>query len=375
MKIIFLLPVAAAALFYRRIKALERLGISPKVLAFERDYYPGKFNPDQYEVLGHLRHQHYYKRLLAIMRAIPKVRAAVANADVIYAFGLDMLLLGWIASRTINKPLKLVYEVVDVREVLLGENLISRSLRCLERFLLQRTKLLVVTTQAYVSEYYQKIQGLKNLHYHEIENKLPDNELPPFNSLAQKKFDGVLRIGYFGCIRCRRSWEILKKLAERAKGRILVYVRGFIGVGMKDVEKELPLLSYINYGGPYISPDDLPEIYAQVDMIWACSTYSEGKSSDWKWSRAHRFYEACYFGKPVFTAAGTEDARVSEPLGIGTSLDLHDVEGSVDRILRIDNRELIIWKKNIDKLPQAMYMYTDEHEKLITEIQGISKYE
>jgi len=294
------------------MKALQNLGVDPEILAFERDYYAGKAWSAGYKSLGKLQHRHYCKRLLPLLKAVPKVRDAVKESDVIYAFDLDLLLLGWLASRLFGKRRKIIYEVGDLG-VLTRDGLFYRGLRLLERYLLQRIDLLVVTSEAYIEGYYRRVQGLTSLPYQVIENKLDAGTVPqPRIPSAHSKRDGALQIGYFGIIRCRRSWKALKEVTIRGDGRIRVYVRGK-PMGLESFEEDVRTTPYIDYDGPYIAPDDLPDMYRQVDVVWIA--HYMGRSST-LWNRANRFYEACFFKKPMFAQIGTQDGQVVETLGL-----------------------------------------------------------
>lgn len=364
MKIAFFLPVASDARSHKRITALKNLGVQPVVFAFERDYYRGKPIPGGYESLGHLEHSRYYKRLMPFLRALPKIRVQAKEATAIYAFGMDMLLLGWLACLGTGRPFKAVYEVADIREVLLGKGLLSRCLRWLERFLLRHTELIIVTSQAFISGYYREIQGLTALRYLVIENKLDAGVWAHMPTFLNNRSDGILRIGYFGVIRCRRSLEILQEAAKQGNGRIQVYIRGYpLGVG--DMENELRSNPYVGYGGSYVAPDDLPTLYSQVDMIWACYPYQGTGIGNYLWARTNRFYESCYFKRPMFAQTGTEDGRVIEVLGLGISLDLSNIEEAVERILSITRTEFNQWQYNITRLFKDIYILTDEHKQLL----------
>lgn len=369
MKIAFLLPVVSDARSHKRVVALKNLGVQPAVLAFERKYYKGKPIPGGYVSLGALEHARYYKRLIPFIRAFSMIRAKAKEADAIYAFGLDMLLLGWLACLGLAKPFKAVYEVADIREVLLGKRLLSRCLRWLERFLLRRTEFIVVTSEAYISGYYREIQGLNNLRYLVIENKM-DPIVPVQKSTLEKhRADGILRIGYFGVIRCRRSLEILKEAAKQSNGRVQVYIRGYpLGVG--DLEREVQSQPYITYGGPYVAPDDLPALYGQIDMVWACYPYQGDIIGNYCWARTNRFYEACYFRKPMFAQAGTEDGRVVKAFGLGICLDLSNVETAVERIRQITSLELNQWQSNVSHISKDCYTITNEHEQLLKALEA-----
>ena len=365
MKITFLLPVASDAHLQKRVKALENLGVQSKVLAFEREWYPGKPWPGGYTSLGQLQHRHYYKRFVPLMKALPMVRAAAKESDVIYAFNMDTLLLGWLASRALDRRPKIVYEVSDIEPVFMGNSVLSRGVRWLERFLLRRVSSLVVTSETYIDGYYQGIQSLSHLHYQVIENKLDANTISqPQSPMTRSEWDGVLRIGYFGVIRCRRSWGILKKAVEKGNGRVQVYVRG-IPVGLEGFE-DVQSAPSIDYGGPYIAPDDLPAMYEQVDIAWIASYLTKAHLC---WSRTNRFYEACFFKKPMFAQVGTQDGQIVESLGLGVCVNLMDVDETVDRILSVNEMELGQWQQNVAGLPAHIYTYTDEHERLLKSIQ------
>lgn len=363
MKMIFLFPVALDARCHKRLQSLKKLGVQPKVLAFERDLYLGKFIPGEYKLLGKIQHRKYVRRFLPFVKVLPRMRATTKDADVIYAFGLDLLLLGWLASLRLGNRLKIIYEVADIREVLLGTRLVSRFLRRLERFLLRKVDLLVVTSEAFISEYYRGIQGLAHLRNQVIENKLEPDLLPQVAEKQRERAGGALHIGYFGIIRCPRSWAILKLAARKGGGRVKVYVRG-IPMGVDNLEEESDAIPHIKYDGPYVSPHELPEMYGQIDIVWIVAQYHEGREGNLTWARTNRFYEACYFQRSMIAQIETQDGRVVEEKGLGVCLDLGDIEGAVARILSISDFNLDRWRKNLANLPERIYVYTDEHKQL-----------
>ena len=365
MNILYLLPVISHARYNKRIGALNKLGTKSTILAFDRDYYPGKAFDSGYESLGRVQHRRYIKRIIPLVKAFFKIRRRIKDTDVVYTFGLDLLGMVWLSCIGQNKCPKIVYEVGDIRGVLLGRGLFAKCLRWLERFLLKRIDLLVVTSEAYVTGYYKKIQGLHSIKYHIIENKVDRDGMSCSVTQHKNKKENVIRIGYFGLIRCQRSWEILKKTVRMGNGGIRLYVRG-IAMGIKNFEQEAEATPYVTYDGSYVYPDDLVDMYRQIDVSWIA--HYHGKSN-LLWSRANRFYEACFFKKPMFAQACTEDNRVVETLGLGVSIDLSDVEETVNHILNVTENELTQWRKNIVQLPTDVYIYTDEHEQLIKLIQ------
>ncbi len=365
MKIAFLLPVVSQVRYQKRVMSLERLGVEPKILSFERKYYQGVPWPQGYISLGRIQHGHYWRRLPRIIMAIPIVRRTAADADVLYAFGLDTLLLAHLAIIFTRQKPKVVYEVGDIRSILVKKNFLGRSLRAVERFLVRRSSLIVVTSHAYINEYFLKIQRLEGVRYHVIENKLTNfNDLPiTLDSSLDKRDHDEIRIGYFGLIRCRRSWEVLKKIALRGNGKFRVVIRGILSESLMDLHSEMTQTRFVEFGGPYISPDDLPAMYGSIDLAWIAHFANE---TNIKWSRVNRFYEACYFYRPMIAQTGTQDGFVVEERGLGLCIDLQNKEKAIQNVLEIDKSDIEKWRENIFRLPRNVCVYTDEHEKLLS---------
>lgn len=367
MKITFLLPSISQALAFQRAQAMRHHGAQTEVLAFEREAYLTEHWENRYTSLGSVSHRQYGGRPAQLLRALPSVRAAARSTDVLYATSLDMLILGWLATRGMVQPPRLVFDVFDIRDVLTRNGRVSDQLRRLERRILRDVEQLIVTSEAYVTGYYRGVQGLNQLPpYLVIENKLDPQQLIPV--AAPRPSDGILRIGYFGKLRCARSWEILQTVAREGNGRVHIQLRGIPRLpGLIEQAQAAP---YIHYGGPYVSPRDLSAIYHQVDMVWAIYQFSPEEVGNWRWARTHRFYESCYFQRPMFTQTYTEDGRVAEWAGLGPVLDLRDIRGSVQRILRITASDLTRWQHNIEALPQHVHTQGDEYARLYAALSG-----
>ena len=364
MNITFILPVTSQPRYWKRIKLLEKLGCINKVLAFERKYIPVNKNNKNYIIIGKLEHEKYYKRILPFAKSFITIKNNIKYADIIYVFGLDMLLLGWAARLFIKKKNKIVYEVGDIRSIFIGNSIQSIFFRWVERFLIKRIDLIVVTSKAYITDYYEEIQGLKNIRYIVIENKLNAEMGLKKNITNRINKDNIIRIGYFGLIRCKTSLQILKRVACNSKGRIQIYIRG-ITMGIGNLDKEANETPNIAYDGPYTVPEDIPFIYNNVDLVWVCYPYQGKNIGNWCWARTNRVYEACYFKKPMIAQSGTQDGEEVKKHNLGLCVNLSDVDGTTNRILKLTWEELLRWHKNVSKLPQKYYLYTDEHKKLL----------
>lgn len=375
MKITFILSSTAHVRFLKRVEIINNIdSVDIRTFAFERKgSFPGKQVNFDMQLLGAITHESYLKRFGHILKAVSKIKSGVKNTDVVYTFGLDMLFLGWISKLLSgNKNAKLVYEVGDIREILLGDSLLNKIFRNLEQFLIKRINLLVVTSKAFYTEYFIKVQNAKFLQYCVIENKLDNKWLSSIQkSEYQKNQNNTFIIGYFGVLRCERTFEILKQVAQKAEGKIQIYIRGIAGIPNKQQLETAQKTPGITYGGAYIVPDDIPEMYNSVDMVWACYPYQGSNAGNWCWARTIRFYESCFFKKPLFAQKGTEDCKAVEKYGIGVCLNLETVDETVDYILSLTQNDVENWNNNMDKLPEQIYMHTDEHHQLIKKLHSL----
>lgn len=361
MRILFVMPVATHARFHKRIAGLRAEGADSLILHFDRDYVPGKPLPGESASLGWIDHGNYAKRAWTYLRALGRVRAAARRSDCLYAFGLDLALLGWLATLGPAPAPRMVYEVGDIRESMTGNGFAGRLLRSLERFVCRRSRVVVVTSPSYVDDYYRPRLGLDPASFLLIENKLPADFPCRGAQTEAHEETGRLRIGYFGILRCAHSWRVMKRLLEVAPERFSVVLGGKIWPERIDAD-EVRSTGGASYGGPYVAPDDLPALYGPVDLVWVAHLHGE---NNFHWARANRFYEACCFERPMIGQRGTVDGRDIEALGLGCLVDMNDIEESVRRIAAIGDEEIAAWRRNIRSVPVERYRYTDEHARLL----------
>lgn len=371
-EICFLLPVLSDAHFRRRISLLHIEGINIKIAGFDRPYYAGK--PWEYPVfkIGFRKHGKYLLRVFSILPAVNKVCKWAHKCRAIYSFGFEMLFLGWLCKIKGGYRKKLVYEVADIHSLMTDRGMISSIIRSIERLMLNYVDLVVVTSPWYKKDYFCSVQNVPCDKIIVIENKIAPEEYKSFRgeSLSQTfdgyKNDGVVRIGYFGLLRGYNAFEVLKNIVERANGRIKVILAGYFLD--KVLQKKILAYDKFEYLGEYKSPDDLKYIYSRVDWIWIANFLYK---NHWKWARTNRFYEACFFKKPIIAQSGSADGLEVIKEKIGIVIDVRNVDKAVDEVMHtlINNSNLYSkFKTNMLKLPLKKYVYSDEHKKLIQKL-------
>lgn len=343
---------------------LQAAGFAVEAVAFERDYHKGRLPSCPVSTLGRISHGRYLARLWAMLKSLRVMRAHIRGADCVYASGLDMALLALLAGWGLRRPV--VLEIGDVREIQVLPGMKGAVVRALDRWVVNRCGLLVATAQDFITEYYAKRLGIKTPSL-VIENKLEAGmlgELGRAMPLAGEPLaDRPLRIGYFGLLRCEWSWSVLCALAKARPHDVEIVLAGLV-MTPADLETQVRGLPNVRYLGQYKSPEGLPALYQQVDLVWAC--YPPMAENDWnlRWARPNRFYEACFFKRPLISRSGSNDARYVDQYGIGLVTDAQAPEELIAAFQTLDRDRLACWAYNMGQLPESVYLYTSEQSDL-----------
>lgn len=370
-KILTVLPILGQPRDSKRISMLQEMNFNVKVTCFERTYHKGRLPNCNILSLGKITHGNYLKRIFKLIKALPKLRNAMKHCDIIYSSGSDMAYLSLLAGINLNKPI--VLEIGDIREIQVKKGVFGKIIRLIDKYCIKKCSLLVLTSSDFYNQYYKKWLNIRMPHII-LENKIEDNIVQP-NEIIKYKDKEKIKIGYFGLLRCEWTWNVLKEISNTNKFEILV-----AGYPMKPINILVQIQEFenITYFGEYKSPNDLEKLYGNVDIVWA--TYPYTGEDDWnlKWARTNRFYESCFYRKPIISQQGSNDGKQVNFYNIGLVLREYKVENVINELIKnITPKSLYSWKKNINSLDKNIYIYSkseiDNLEKQVTSLYNSSK--
>jgi succinoglycan biosynthesis protein ExoL len=322
----------------RRVRMLQAGGAEVVVLGFRRaDMAPDAIDGAPIVDLGRTFDARLGQRALATTRAAlggHRYRRALSGADVILARTLEMLLVAQSARAICRSRASLIYECLDIHRVMLGSGVKGRVFRCLERALMRRSQLLIVSSPAFLDAYFRRLQNLDaRLRTPSllVENKLLELDDSPVSTPRDSPQGRPWRIGWLGAIRCRRSLDILTQLAARRPDLLEVRIFGRPAYGeFTDFDAQVSGAPNVIFGGAYAA-NDLERLYQQVDFSWAIDFMEEGLNSSWL--LPNRVYESSRFGVIPIALRGVETGRFLEAHGYGVTLDsVADLECMLDRM-------------------------------------------
>ncbi|MGU3463505.1 glycosyltransferase [Methylobacterium sp. C33D] len=310
----------------KRIDAIREAGWSVVVYAFERDRAGGMpAEPpaaDDIVPLGLTVDRNYARRLprlaVGIVRALRR-RRDLRAADVIYVRNLDMALVAWTAARLAGSRARLVYEVLDIQRLMVRPDAPGRVARAVERWILGRSDLLVVSAPDFIDRYFRPVQGFAGA-WHLLENKVMGHRLGEVATRLDRArtAEPPWVIGWFGTLRCRRSLTILAAIADALGDSVRIVLAGRLSeedIAPRVLADTLDGRPNMSFRGPYANPRDLPEIYSGIHFSWAVDYLDDGLNSDWL--LPNRLYEGGLCGALTLARATTATGRyaVSERLG------------------------------------------------------------
>ncbi|RYD21377.1 MAG: hypothetical protein EOP88_11645 [Verrucomicrobiaceae bacterium] len=305
----------------KRIAALQDQGRKVIGFTFHRERDKADVPPTWSNVhLGTTYNRRYLQRLWALARSTGILwanRDRLATCGVIYVVNTDNALIALLARFLSGKNIPLVLELADIQPVMTGQGMVSRVLRGIERFVLDRTALLVTTSPGFVREYFQPVQQYGGEIFL-LENKVyPSGKLPgPSPGMVPVENGRPWVIGCFGALRCKRSMEIMHELATRLGDRVRIILRGYpAGTIADEFDSLLGDLPNLQFGGSYFYPDELAEMYAEIDFNWTFDMSDPNGNS--AWLLPNRIYEGGCFSVPALGATETETGRWIEERALG----------------------------------------------------------
>jgi hypothetical protein len=321
MRIAYFVHDSSDAAVLRRVRMLHEGGADVVVLGFRRaEAAPIDVDGAPVVDLGRTFDGRFRQRIcqvLAQMAQAPFWGAKLRGPDVVLGRNLEMLTLAAMARRLHAPEARMAYECLDVHRLMTAPTLRGSLLRLHERRLLRQTQLLIVSSPAYVRAYFRRFQGLGatlSVPTVVLENKVLEPDAR--EGAAHRRPPGPpWRIGWFGMLRCRRSFEILRTLAARRGGAVEIVVAGRpSNREFTDFSSEVAGAPGVTYAGAY-KPEDLERMYREIHFNWAIDFFEAGANSDWL--LPNRLYEGGRYGAVPIALQTAETGRWLEQRRLG----------------------------------------------------------
>lgn len=334
MKIAYFVHDLLDAAVRRRVRMLRAASAHVILIGFRRAANcPAEIEGCETFDLGETRDGAFVARAGSVAVAAIQLRRLsdlLHGCDVVLARNLEMLALAARARRRYAPAATLVSECLDIHRLLLSRSTLGRLLRATETRLMRDVDLVLTSSPRFIAEYFaprnfnRPIMLLENKVFVDrcatmVSNPRPSQGGPPW------------KIGWFGMIRCRRSFEILRAVADAVGGNLQVKIAGRPSQKeFPDFERLVAASPHLHFTGPY-QAEDLPGLYGNVHFSWSVDFFEQGLNSSWL--LPNRIYESTLFGAVPIAVADVETARWLGERRIGAILK-GDPERSLGELIR-----------------------------------------
>jgi len=352
----------------RRVSMMQAGGLKPVILGFRRAAaVPADIGGAPVVDLGRTADARLLQRAAAILRNLVfgrRISQAVQGCAIFVGRNLESLLLAAGAARK-QPGARLIYECLDIHRTLLGRKPAHRIIQKIERAYLRRIDLLITSSPAFLSHYFQPRIQLSEAPLL-LENKVLRIMGPSTRPRLVREAAPPWTIGWFGMLRCRKSLDILISLVTRSQGRIKVLMAGKPAYSeIEDFDAVVREIDGLEFCGSY-QPDDLVELYRRTHFTWAIDYFEERMNS--AWLLPNRLYEGSFHGSVPIALRSVEtgawllrrDAGIlvddpkRELLELFAALDMAAYEAERVRVERIPLADLVTRQLDCDRMAAAM---------------------
>lgn len=357
--IIFIVSLLSQPRCIKRVTAFLNAGYKCIVYGYDRGVYDVNSYPEEVEVrkLGTLDNGEYLRKFKKVQKDISSILKLYKSNVLYYAFGFSpALFLSF-------KNVSFAYELSDVWYAYPRFDKIRFILKCLDKWIIQRSKITLMTSGGFC-QYFNIKSNKILLHQNKISSYFHNK------TRISSSFSENISFGFIGSIRYKNIF----RFAEVIGSYFPNYTFNFYGGGDNGTLEKINemVLKYPNvkYWGKFKNPEDLERIYHNIDIVVACY---DNDSLNERIAEPNKLYEALFFAKPIIVSQDIYLAKRVEELGCGYTLDASSSNNiqefikhlSVESIKKISMREMDISLDQIIDNPDNLIKRIDDCFKKI----------
>ena len=336
-KIVFVVSSVNDSHYKNRILEFINRGYDVEVYGYERPNKKGQSNyPYPVNVLGVVRDKGYKERIGQYIKDFKVIKRQYKTTNVFfYLCGLDMA----IGFTLFSRGVKYIYEECDLVHTYTK---LKKILEVWDKHIIKNSMLTITTSEGFV-KYHWGSRCPSNVCL--VENKL-NPELLNFKKYSTCEVDlNNLSIGFVGAPRFMSVYNFIRIFCENFPQ----YTFHIFGGPVSAQFETLKCHKNCIFHGFFKNPDDLSEIYSQIDLV--LSTY-DVKYENVRYAEPNKLYESIYFETPIIVSSGTYLAEKVDRLGVGFAIDAMSEEEVITFIRNLAKDKIlnkIQAAKSIDK--------------------------
>lgn len=358
MKVVFLLSISINPNSIKRVNEFIDRGYDVEAYGFMRNI-DAKNTSDKttIETIGTFSNStSYFGRVPVIYKGVRDVlRKTEEQKCLYYLIGLDVALAFRLQS---DKPY--IFEEADITHANIRNALLRNIYEYLDKKVIKKSVMSVFRSEGF-PRYHFGDNIPDNVHV--IANRLNVKILDvPVEKKKEQSADSIA-FGFVGFIRYSSIYNFAKVLCSKYPQHEMHFYGTFSN--KKNETKFESLKAYKNcfFHGSFKSPDELPKIYSNIDLV--LSTY-DVSSANVRYAEPNKIYEAIYFETPIIVSSGTFLADKVNKLHIGYDINAMDEQSIVNFVDSLSSEGIKKKQKEIREIDKkyTININDDFFEKL-----------
>jgi len=357
-EILFLLSHQPNPRFVKQINFLStRYNVS--VLYYTREYMKDlsceySNNVVLSQSLGTVSNANYVKRIGKYINSFMQLKKILQKSsyDILIVNNIDTLALFKISTLSKRLEITRVMEISDLRSHTYTEDIASKVMRTIEKYMFRFVDKLIVTSPKFYDKYY------KNMFYGEafiLENKPLSTMIP--QRLKKLENDKII-IGIVGLLLQGKPYQTLLEATKNDdRYEVHIYGKGIF----EDLIKEYShTYRNIKFFGEYNFFQDSAKIYSTLDILYMPYDTTNGSLNN-KVAVPNKLYEAMYFHVPIITSKESYLGELIEGFNIGKTIWCCQKE---ELLRTLEHFDFDLYLNNFGNLDKKEYLADDDYEKL-----------
>lgn len=351
-KIVFIMAGMGNPNNVKRIEEALSRGFDVDVYAFEgmRDGPRDPEGIDIHMIEGYSSDLPYLKRIGTVIRGLRSVINRYKDDEcVYYLFRNDKAIIFTLLS---SKPY--IFEEADMTHTNFKNAFLRNLIEFKLRNVIKNSVMSVFRSEGFL-QYHFGNERPANVYV--IPNRLHQN-ITKVPEVPYTGLDGNhLRFGFVGGIRYDSTFTFANVMLKNFPQHEFHFYGMFPTKKME--EQFMPLEKYSNchFHGAFRSPEDLPGIYSEIDIL--LSAYDVTAINP-RYAEPNKLYEAIFFDKPIIVSSNSFLADKVAKLGVGYDVDALNEEAIIKLIKGITIDSIEEKKRNIAQIDKNSCINNNE---------------
>jgi succinoglycan biosynthesis protein ExoL len=292
--------------------------------------------------IGDVEDGKYYSRIFLLIKLY--FMLLKSNIKLVYCTSPDQVLFALMAGK------RVYFEVGDLYQID-GKNKIFQYL---DNIIIPRIQGLILTSPFFYSGYYKKFENYLLNKVVIVENRLVpelDEKISHYREGFEVKVNRKkVKIAVIGSLLFEKSLKLIRDfVSNNADVELHVY-----GDGLIDIFKDIPNFFY---HGRFKSPEDLAEIYNNIDINIILYDYD---NNNVKLALPNKLYESIAYLKPIVCASNVALSDYVVSNNIGVVVQEGKLREAIDQVL--SNYDQLVL--NLRNMPKQTYLCYEQEDIL-----------